>query len=107
MSEMGQSRHVDRAPLTPDLPRLADFLRIIRLVSNVPETVGQNSFRRVASEDRTAISHKSQNCNPMIGAAPIRVSLTEWDCPSTRRNMRAAKKTVSKVNNQAIVFLGT
>jgi len=33
-----QSRHFDRAPPTSGLSRLADILRIIRHVSNVPGT---------------------------------------------------------------------
>ena len=37
MSPSGQSRPFDRASLTSGLPRLADFLRIIRHVSKVPE----------------------------------------------------------------------
>ncbi len=38
VSAMGQSRHFDRAQLTSGLSRLADFLKVIRHVSKVPET---------------------------------------------------------------------
>src|SRR5260221_8106498 len=37
MSQLGQSRHFDRALLTSGLPRLADILRVIRHVSKVPK----------------------------------------------------------------------
>jgi hypothetical protein len=37
MTALGQSFHFDRAPLASGLPRLADFLRIIRHVSKVPK----------------------------------------------------------------------
>ena len=37
MSDMGQSRRFDRAPLTSGLPRLADILGVSRHVSKVPE----------------------------------------------------------------------
>jgi hypothetical protein len=37
MSQLGQSRHFDRAPLTSGLPRLADILGVVRHVSKVPE----------------------------------------------------------------------
>jgi hypothetical protein len=33
MTALGQSRHIDREPLTSGLPRLADILRVIRHVS--------------------------------------------------------------------------
>jgi hypothetical protein len=36
MSEFGQSRHIDGAPLTSGLPRLADILGVIWHVSKVP-----------------------------------------------------------------------
>jgi hypothetical protein len=36
-SEMGQSRHFNRAALTSGLPRSADILRIHQHVSNVPQ----------------------------------------------------------------------
>jgi hypothetical protein len=36
MSDWGQSRYFDRAPLTSGLARLADILRVIRHVSKVP-----------------------------------------------------------------------
>jgi len=37
MSEMGQSRHVDRAPFTSAVTRLADILRVNWHASNVPK----------------------------------------------------------------------
>jgi hypothetical protein len=37
MSQMGQSRHCDRAPLTSGFSQLADILRVSRHVSNVPQ----------------------------------------------------------------------
>ena len=37
MSQMGQSRHIDRSPLTSDLPPEMDILRAGRHVSKVPE----------------------------------------------------------------------
>jgi hypothetical protein len=36
MSELGQSRHFDRAPLASGLRRLADILKVSRHVSKVP-----------------------------------------------------------------------
>ena len=36
MSQMGQKRHFDRAPVTSGLPRLADILSVIWHVSKVP-----------------------------------------------------------------------
>jgi hypothetical protein len=49
MFALGQSRHFDRAPLTSGLPRLADILRVIRHVSNVP--IGDNVLFH--DQDRT------------------------------------------------------
>jgi hypothetical protein len=46
MSEVGQSRQFDAAPLTSGLPRLADILRVIRHVSKVPAGVIIRSPRR-------------------------------------------------------------
>jgi hypothetical protein len=83
--------------VTSAYPQRAEVQRTSWPFAFVPRTVGQNSCRRVAPEDQTAIKHKSQNCNPMIGAAPIRVSLAEWDRPSTRRNMRGEKELVSSI----------
>jgi hypothetical protein len=37
MSESGQSRHFERAPITSGLPPTADILRVIRHVAKVPE----------------------------------------------------------------------
>ena len=38
MSELGQSRHFDGAPITSGLPREADIFRVRRYVSKVPTT---------------------------------------------------------------------
>jgi hypothetical protein len=38
MSQLGQSRHFDRAPLTSGLPQQADIFRVERHVLNVPAT---------------------------------------------------------------------
>jgi len=37
MSELGQSRRLERAPVTSGLPRGADILSVGRHVSNVPK----------------------------------------------------------------------
>jgi hypothetical protein len=37
MSQLGQSRHLDRAPLTSGLPRLADIFSVCRHVRKVPQ----------------------------------------------------------------------
>jgi hypothetical protein len=36
MSELGQTRHFDRAPITSGLPLTADLVRPVRLVRFVP-----------------------------------------------------------------------
>ena len=50
MSGAGQSRHLDRAPLTSGLPRVADIFSVCRHVSKAPTAVIPNlAFERVTS----------------------------------------------------------
>jgi hypothetical protein len=52
MSELGQSRHFDRAPPTSGLARLADILRVIRHVSKVPEAAIEPDLRLALAKPR-------------------------------------------------------
>jgi hypothetical protein len=47
MSELGQSRHFDRAPLNSGLPQQADIFRVERHVLNVPISESDFHVRRV------------------------------------------------------------
>jgi hypothetical protein len=65
VAALGQSRHFDRAPLASGLPQLADILRGIRHVSNVPLTDSCPSKRHLQSPILTALE---QACFASSGA---------------------------------------
>jgi hypothetical protein len=49
MSEMGQTRHFDRAPVTSGLPQSTDILRVRQHVSKVPDSDMSRLYRREVS----------------------------------------------------------